>query len=347
MPKRLFARFIVSVFVAIAVVLPSASAYAQDIALTYGGTKTPLATDITLSNVDKSIYNSMNDYHIPNYIATAPVTISGLAQWYEYGDTARSNPRPMTVSVYQFDDAPQYLRYVNAKYDIDNTIQYNAWSHFNGETFSRVYKTSDGEFTLTNLEMDLLFERLSIFTEIGKLPESDSIMLDSGIYLIKVSNTSSYKEPGDSRDCRSFLILVKDHAPKEIPSNTPSTPSTSGTSTISNEVTITLNGKAIAAEPPPVIENNYTLVPIRTISENLGLHVEWKLDERTVYIGAEREIVLPIDSDKALVNGEEVSLNPGAKIIDGRTYVPLRFISDAFHISVTWDAETRTVILLQ
>ena len=44
-------------------------------------------------------------------------------------------------------------------------------------------------------------------------------------------------------------------------------------------------------------------------------------------------------------NGAEIALDVPAKIVGGRTLVPVRFISDCFEVSVEWDDVMRKVIL--
>lgn len=54
-------------------------------------------------------------------------------------------------------------------------------------------------------------------------------------------------------------------------------------------------------------------------------------------------IELFIDSDEPLVNGEIIKIDVPAYIIDGRTMVPLRFISESTGAIVTWHSDTYEV----
>jgi hypothetical protein len=45
----------------------------------------------------------------------------------------------------------------------------------------------------------------------------------------------------------------------------------------------------------------------------------------------------------AYINGSAFSLDVPPEIIDGRTLVPLRFISETFGCNVNWDGNTQTV----
>lgn len=59
------------------------------------------------------------------------------------------------------------------------------------------------------------------------------------------------------------------------------------------------------------------------------------------------EIILPIGSKTAKINGKNISLDVPAQIINGRTMVPLRFIADAFSSEIQWDQANKIVYIRQ
>jgi hypothetical protein len=84
-----------------------------------------------------------------------------------------------------------------------------------------------------------------------------------------------------------------------------------------------------------VVENSRTLVPIRIISESLGAKVDWNGADRTVSIAdGETLIILKIGDADAKVDGVSKTLDAPAKIISDKTYVPIRFISEALKADV-------------
>lgn len=109
-------------------------------------------------------------------------------------------------------------------------------------------------------------------------------------------------------------------------------------------IEISLNGEVMILEEPPIIVQGRTLVPVKFIFEPLGLQVSWNAETRTA-TGKKDSlvIVMPIDSDKALVNGDEVVLDVPATIINDRTYVPLRFVAESTGALVVWHNETRSI----
>ncbi|TEB17722.1 hypothetical protein Psfp_00214 [Pelotomaculum sp. FP] len=51
------------------------------------------------------------------------------------------------------------------------------------------------------------------------------------------------------------------------------------------------------------------------------------------------------DPVKIVLNGKEVQPDTPPQIIDGRTFVPLRFVAESLGINVSWDADNRTVVM--
>ena len=98
----------------------------------------------------------------------------------------------------------------------------------------------------------------------------------------------------------------------------------------------------------PFIDNNAsrTFVPLRFVSEALGCTVDWQDDSKTAIVDrAGTFIEMKIGSNRPLVNNESKLLDAPARAINGRTMVPLRFVSEALGAYVDWDGSTRTVII--
>ncbi len=116
-----------------------------------------------------------------------------------------------------------------------------------------------------------------------------------------------------------------------------------------DKITVILNNKIIDFEdvPPTIIEGR-TLVPLRKIFESLGANVDWDQSSKTVTskLGG-TVITLTIGENILKKNSEHIEIDVPAQIIDGRTMVPVRAISEAFDVKVEWDATFRAVILTQ
>ena len=113
-----------------------------------------------------------------------------------------------------------------------------------------------------------------------------------------------------------------------------------------DEISIIINGKKLTMDQNPVIIDGRTLVPVRAIFEGLGAQVEWDDSVKTA-IGKRdgKEIKIQINNTIAKVNGAGVTLDVPAQLINSRTMVPVRFISEALGEKVDWDDATKTVII--
>ncbi|SMP48798.1 copper amine oxidase N-terminal domain-containing protein [Anoxynatronum buryatiense] len=97
-------------------------------------------------------------------------------------------------------------------------------------------------------------------------------------------------------------------------------------------------------QPPTISETGRTLVPLRFVAEALSAEVNWNETERKItYTKGPQEIVLHLNEATAMVNGSRVDLGVPPVIINGRTLVPLRFISETMGFLVDWQEEIQQV----
>lgn len=133
-----------------------------------------------------------------------------------------------------------------------------------------------------------------------------------------------------------------------------------------DEIKVLVDGNQLEFDVAPVIEDGRTLVPMRAIFEALGADVDWnensktitaKTDSKTlmITIGENRLGVIEkvavsqetkVDEDntgytEALIRS--IPLDVPAKIVDGRTLVPIRAVSEGLDADVAWNAEEKIV----
>lgn len=97
----------------------------------------------------------------------------------------------------------------------------------------------------------------------------------------------------------------------------------------------------------PLVDENYrTLVPFRKALETFGATVDWNNESRiATAVKGEIKVEVPIDQSYILINGVQKSNDTAAKIINGKTYLPIRAVIEAFGSDVQWDQKLNTVVI--
>lgn len=136
-------------------------------------------------------------------------------------------------------------------------------------------------------------------------------MMTLAVVLLGLS-TNVYAEPGD--DLRIIPIIVNGH-------------------------------KVRFPDTEPYINTDgRTMVPVRFVSEKLGADVEWDNETQTVHITHDQKTIsMTIGSREVTVNGETIRLDTAAELYEGRTMVPLRFVSEVLDSTVEWDQAAHAV----
>lgn len=115
---------------------------------------------------------------------------------------------------------------------------------------------------------------------------------------------------------------------------------------VENEINVKINGEKVNFDVKPIMDNGGVLVPLRKIFEELGADVEWIEETKEIIaIKGDNTIKLKINNSDAYLNNKTITLNVPAKIVDSRTVVPIRFVSESLGAKVDWDNNTRTVLI--
>jgi hypothetical protein len=109
-------------------------------------------------------------------------------------------------------------------------------------------------------------------------------------------------------------------------------------------IPVYINNQRLVLDDHPVIEGDRTLVPMRAFFEALGAVVEWD-DVNFIAIGTRAGTVvrIPVGSVTPTINGIPTAIDVPARIINGRTYIPLRFAGEALGKAVVWEDSTRSI----
>lgn len=110
-------------------------------------------------------------------------------------------------------------------------------------------------------------------------------------------------------------------------------------------ISVYVNGEKLVFDQEPIIKNGRTLVPMRGIFEALGADIEWN--------GAEKRVNADwgMNSLDLWIGGRNIEMGDGttvmldvpAQVINGRTLVPLRAVSQCMGANVVWDGSTKTI----
>jgi len=106
------------------------------------------------------------------------------------------------------------------------------------------------------------------------------------------------------------------------------------------------NGEEIPGiymDVPPQILEGRVFVPLRIIATYLDAEIDWQHPHVNLNYG-DTSLQLTIDSKTALINGGKIELETAPYILEGRTMVPLRFISEAFGFEARYLGDKVTII---
>lgn len=113
-------------------------------------------------------------------------------------------------------------------------------------------------------------------------------------------------------------------------------------------IRVVVNGeKVVFPDAKPYMDSNSRiLIPVRFVSEKLGAEVDWDIANQTVTIAdSTHTATLVIGKKQMTINGETKTLDTAASVENSRTYVPIRFVSEALGATVEWDSKGKSVYI--
>ena len=105
-----------------------------------------------------------------------------------------------------------------------------------------------------------------------------------------------------------------------------------------------LDNELLKCEVPPIVFNDYSVVPARDVFEKLGAEVVWNGQREQVIINYKTtNIILYINNKMAYKNGRADLMPIAPKIINGKTMIPVRYVSESIGFDVGFDSKTDTI----
>ena len=208
---------------------------------------------------------------------------------------------------------------------VDNTISQTQQFTFTGKTTPGCFVTANGNSVQVN-------------------PDGTFTVTTSLIYETNAIAVTSQAQSGEKTTItRSVLYKGKRKITIELQIDNP---------------IMTVDGLKMEIDPgrgtAPVIMKGWdrTIVPVRTIVELIGGTVDWLDKDRMVTIKLrDKTIKLWIDNPVAEINGKKIAIDPNNSnimpiIVNSRTFVPLRFVSENLGCTVSWDGTKRIVTIV-
>ncbi len=122
----------------------------------------------------------------------------------------------------------------------------------------------------------------------------------------------------------------------------------------SNAVAVKINGEPVKFDVPAQIIADRTMVPMRKIFETFSFEVAW-IPEIQLILAARDNLIIDMQIGAPYLNvtnietGETESflMDVPPVIVEDRTLVPLRALSESLKMKVDWDEVTRTVSITE
>ncbi len=110
--------------------------------------------------------------------------------------------------------------------------------------------------------------------------------------------------------------------------------------------TATINSINESLDVAPFLVSGSSVVPLRYIGEKLGATVDWNATDQMVTYTTDTVVIkLWINNKNATVNGVQKAMTIAPTLVNGRTVVPLRFVSENLGAKVEWFGATQEIII--
>jgi carboxyl-terminal processing protease len=105
-----------------------------------------------------------------------------------------------------------------------------------------------------------------------------------------------------------------------------------------------VKGKEVAMAEAPFVEGGRTYVPIRFVSESLGLQVNWNEKEQEIRIMNDNRIItMKPNSNIAVIGNDQYTFDVPVIIKDSRSYLPIRFLIQLFGRKIDWIVDKKQI----
>ncbi|WP_017756672.1 NHL domain-containing protein [Calidifontibacillus oryziterrae] len=193
---------------------------------------------------------------------------------------------------------------------------------------------------------DTLNHVIRVITTTGNVSTVAGIASESG-NKIGSEFTAQFDRPSDVSVLKNGKLLVADQMNNKLRMidwyQLPAGVGTSG-----DDIGVVYNNSSIQFDDAkPKMVNSRTLIPLRAVTETFGYEVDWNAETKGItIINGEQTVVLTVgDKNVKGTNTFTMDVAPEVEATTNRTYVPLRFIAEAFNLQVDWLGNERVVLI--
>ncbi|MNC59544.1 hypothetical protein D3C75_1093600 [compost metagenome] len=109
---------------------------------------------------------------------------------------------------------------------------------------------------------------------------------------------------------------------------------------------ITVNGAKKAIDVAPIVKDASTYVPIKVVLDAFGGSAAWdKNTKKIMVLRGAKALDLTVNKKEFVLNGKRQTAEVAPLILQGRTLVPLRLVSEQLGLTVKWEQKTKTVTI--
>src|SRR5665647_1576656 len=107
---------------------------------------------------------------------------------------------------------------------------------------------------------------------------------------------------------------------------------------------ILINDTKLTGEAPYITKDGSTVVPLRVITTAFGAVLAYDAPTKTIGLKYnDHNLSLTIDNKMANVDGKSIEMNTAPQLHNGTTMVPVRFITENFGATITFDKVTKEI----
>ncbi|AWB46247.1 copper amine oxidase [Paenibacillus sp. CAA11] len=321
---------------------------------------------LTVQSVNSGVKTGYAIARYDGFSAPIMFTAAGEQSWEDfenvnYGITFTPSPAEVTGKVQLTTDNAAHKKVLKIDYDLTaGTGNKYAYAQLNGTTGRSIPAGATamsidvkGDQSLNWARAEFEVNGKTVYVDLAR-PINFSGWKTVDIDLSSYGITTGAKlkrlyivNVDEGRDERSMTGSVAfDNIRFTVPSGGGLSLPSANVQMVVGQKSVTVNGQKRAVEVAPVVRNETTYVPIRYVLDYFGGQTGWSAaDQRIMALRGSVLLELTVGSKDYVYNGKRKTAEVTPLILQNRTLVPLRLVSEQLGISVKWEQKTKAITL--